>query len=342
MTTAADADHPDTEHVDVQALPLSLAAFQSAVSASFVPLRVTSTLGDRFRGRITQSTVNGVSFTDVRAAAHVVTRTEELIRASKRNYFKISLKLEGHSSLEQAGRRVELQPGDLAIYDTSNPYTLSFDSPFRVMVIQLPHESLDIPPDLVRDMTAVRLAGSEGLGRVVSPFLATLGANIDQLRGPAGIRLAQNAIDLLQTLFAHELDVAKVAADPHRALVQGIRDFIDEHLGDPDLSPSVIAKMNYISTRHLHALFQEQGSTVSTYVRSRRLEKCYLMLTNPRHADMSISAIGLRWGFGDAAHFSRVFKAAYGESPKSVRAQAFAPSGDAEAASVRATQGETP
>lgn len=315
----------DTTEIVLNVLPLDLAAFQSAVSASFVPLRVTSELGDRFRGSITQSTVNGVSFTDVRAGAHVVERTPEHVHASKRRFFKISLQLEGRSSLEQAGRTVELGPGDLAIYDTSTPYTLSFDAPFRVMVIQLPHEKFDIPQDLVQHMTAVRLAGSEGLGRVVSPFLATLGTNIEQLRGPAGMRLAQNAIDLLQTLFAHELDVARVAADPHRALMQRIRDYIDAHLGDPELNPTSIATANYISTRHLHALFQEQGSTVSTYVRSRRLEQCYLSLTNPTEAETQIAAIGLRWGFTDAAHFSRVFKSAYGESPKVVRARAFAP-----------------
>lgn len=313
-----------TAPTDVAELPLDLAAFRAAVSLSFVALNVTTPNEDAFRGSIAQASVNGVSFTDVRAMPHVVVRTPELIAASTRRFFKISLQLESHSRLEQAGRTVELQPGDLAIYDTSTPYRLSFDSPYRVMVIMLPHDKLDLPSDLMQQMTAVRLDGSEGLGRVVSPFLATLGANIEQLEGPAGMRLAQNAIDLLQTLFAHELDVASVAADPHRALMQQIRDYIDENLGDPTLSPSTIASANFVSTRHLHALFQEQGSTVSTYVRSRRLERCYLSVTNPADADTPIAAIGLRWGFTDAAHFSRVFKAAYGESPKAVRARAFA------------------
>lgn len=323
MTMSNEA-FPATEAIEIPVLPLDIAAFQTAVSSSFVPLKVSTSIPETFRAGITQSTVNGVSFTDVRADAHVVERTPELVREARRRYFKISLQLEGISTLEQQGRSVELHPGDMAIYDTSTPYVLRFTSRFRVMVIQMPHDKLDVPPDLVPHMTAVRLAGSEGLGRVVSPFLATLGANIEQLRGPAGMRLAQNAIDLLQTLFAHELDVARAAADPHRALVQRIRDYIDDNLGDPDLSPTAIAAANFISTRHLHALFQEQGSTVSTYVRSRRLEQCYLSLTSPREAESPIAAIGLRWGFTDPAHFSRVFKAAYGESPKTVRARAFA------------------
>ena len=321
MTTTPDASRaPTTSEI---ALPLTVAAFQSAVSASFVPLRITADDPDTFRASLSQAMVNGVSFTDVRADAHLVERTPELIQASPRRYFKISLQLEGHGTIEQAGRHVRMEPGDLAIYDTTTPYALRFDSRFRVMVIMLPHEKFDVPPSLLREMTAIRLTSSEGLGRVVSPFLATLGANIEQLEGPAGARLAQNAVDLLQTLFTHELDVARVAADPHRALVQSLRDYIDEHLGDAELSPTSIAAANFISTRHLHALFQEQGSTVSSYVRSRRLERCYLSITNPRHADVPIAQIGERWGFRDAAHFSRVFKAAYGESPKAVRAHAL-------------------
>ncbi|GGA72364.1 AraC family transcriptional regulator [Pseudoclavibacter endophyticus] len=323
MTTTPHAAAPATEPIQLDALPLDLAEYRAAVSASFVPLRVTTEMGPEFRGSVTQASVGEVTFTDVRAGAHLVERTPELIAAASRHFFKISLQLEGDSWLEQGGRRDELHPGDLAIYDTATPYRLGFESPTRVMVVQLPHEKFDIPRDLVRQMTAVRLDGNEGLGRVVSPFLATLGANIEQLQGPAGIRLAQNAIDLLQTLFAHQLDVARLAADPHRARIQRIRDYIDEHLDDPTLSPSTIAAANFISTRHLHALFQEQGSTVSTYVRSRRLERCYLSLTSPGDRDASIAAVGQRWGFADAAHFSRVFKAAYGESPKVVRARAF-------------------
>lgn len=40
----------------------------------------------------------------------------------------------------------------------------------------------------------------------------------------------------------------------------------------------------------------------------------------PLLADQSVSAIGARWGFPDAAHFSRTFKSAFGFSPSECRA----------------------
>lgn len=303
-------------------LELDLQGFQDAVNRSFVALNVSTELGEDFRGSIAHAEVHRVGFSDVRANAHTVERTPELIRQAPRRCYKISLQLEGVSRLSQGGREVTLTPGDLAIYDTTHPYRLTFESQYRCMVVQLPHERLRIPAGMASEVTAVRMAGSDGLGRVVSPFLATLVANLSELQGPAGARLAQNAIDLLDTLFAAEFDLALYAANPHRVMLQRIRDHIDAHIGDDDLSPTTIAAQSFVSVRHLHNLFHEQGQTVAAYVRSRRLERCYLDLTSTEFADVPVGVIGQRWGFKDPAHFSRAFKQTYGESPGEARRRA--------------------
>ncbi|WP_416442839.1 helix-turn-helix domain-containing protein [Leucobacter sp. HNU] len=60
---------------------------------------------------------------------------------------------------------------------------------------------------------------------------------------------------------------------------------------------------------------------MSAYIRSQRLEHCRRDLTNPALTDRPVSAIAARWGFIDAAHFSRVFRAHFGSTPREVRAQ---------------------
>ncbi len=57
--------------------------------------------------------------------------------------------------------------------------------------------------------------------------------------------------------------------------------------------------------------------TVSTWIRTRRLEQCRRDLLDPMLADRPVAAIAARWGFVDAAHFSRAFKTAFGVSPAS-------------------------
>lgn len=297
-----------------------IAEFRAAVSDSFVPLQVTSSGADRFRGVIRGAAVDEVHVTDLRATPHVVERTPELIARGDRPYFKLSLMLAGTGLLIQDGREAVVGPGDLAVYDTDRPYSLVFDEDFRTMVVMFPKHLLSLPPDLVGQLTAVRISGQEGLGGMVAPYLSQLASNLDQLAGATGARLAHSALDLVSTVFTSELGLDDSAADPHRALMQRIRGHIDRHLASTELSPATIAAAHYISTRHLHGLFHEQGTTVSTWLRTRRLEQCRRDLIDPILAERPVAAIAARWGFVDAAHFSRAFKTAYGVSPSEYRA----------------------
>jgi len=292
-------------------------AFRTAVNDSFVPLVVSATRAQRFQGVIRAAGVDDVHVTDVHATPHVVERTPALIARDDRAFFKVSLMLAGRGLLIQDGREAVLEPGSLAVYDTSRPYSLVFDDDFRTMVAMFPRHLLTVPADLVGELTAVRISGREGLGAVVAPYLGQLADHLEQLAGATGARLAHSALDLIATVFSHELGLDD-SADPHRALMHRIRAHIDGNL-DGDLSPASIAAAHFISTRHLHGLFQEQGTTVSTWIRMRRLERCRRDLIDPLQARLPVAAIGARWGFADAAHFSRAFKAAYGASPSEYR-----------------------
>ena len=41
----------------------------------------------------------------------------------------------------------------------------------------------------------------------------------------------------------------------------------------------------------------------------------------PRNAGESISTIAARWGLADSSHFSRLFRATYGMSPREFRSE---------------------
>jgi hypothetical protein len=67
---------------------------------------------------------------------------------------------------------------------------------------------------------------------------------------------------------------------------------------------------------------QEHDMTVAAWIRSRRLDRCRRDLADPGLWARPVSAIGARWGFPDGAHFSRVFRAAYGIPPREYRRRA--------------------
>ncbi len=293
--------------------------FRDAVAGSFVPLEVGSLGAGPFWGRLRTVDVDAVHVTEVKATRHTVERTPLLIEANDPRYYKASLQVSGTGLLIQDGREALLQPGDLAIYDTDRPYSLVFEEDIRMLVLMFPRESIGLPPEMVGQLTAHRFSSDDGLGGMIIPFLNTVSQNIDRVGGLAGPRLVQTALDLITTMFASELDLEAASGDSHQLLMQQIRGYIDANLGSPELGPAQIAAAHFISTRHLHGLFREKGTTVSTWIRERRLDRCRRDLVDPLNAHLSVSAIAARWGFLDAAHFSRVFKAAHGASPSELR-----------------------
>lgn len=308
----------------VASVAKTFADWHALVSASFVPLEVSTDRPDGFRAGIRTQVLDGVSLSEITAAGHSVQRTPALIARGGPHMLKLSLQLSGTGLLVQDGREAVLSTGDLAVYDTNRPYTLAFDDDFQAMVLMFPHHFIALPPEEMGQLTAVRMAGDAGLGRVISPFLVQLARNLDQLSGGSGLRLAHNALDLLTTMFVDELGAGEhQARGRNHELLDRVRHYIDANLGDPGLSPTTVAAAHFISARHLHTLFRSEGTTIAAWIRARRLERCRRDLRDPAHSARPIAALAARWGFLDAAHFSRVFKATYRVPPSEYRARAL-------------------
>jgi len=300
--------------------------WNDAVSSTFVPLECSTAVQGTFRGELVNVSFGDVQFTKVTAAPHQVRRTRRTIARNDPGLLKACVQLGGTGRISQDGREAELQPGDLTIYDTSRPYTLSFaaDAAFGTLVVMFPAEELGLSPDAVRRVTAVRVGGREGLGAVVSPFLVSLaaitGADTDVLSS----RLARNVLSLLETMYRERAGLGP--GEPERvstARLIAIQDWLERRLGDPELSPESIAAAHHISLRYLHRLFAADGTSVSRWVKERRLEGGRRDLADPSLIRFSVAAIAAHWGILDAAAFSRSFRMAYGLSPREYRMRAL-------------------
>ncbi|MFD2684889.1 helix-turn-helix domain-containing protein [Streptomyces phyllanthi] len=315
-------------------------AWREAVAQVFVPLDFTFSDPSTFRGEISADVLGSVAVCRVTAGPHRALRTErQIARTEEMPYYKVSMPLRGYVLVSQDGREAPLLPGDLALYDTSRPYEVSFDDTCRLLVLMFPHRELRLGYDAVSRLTARRVSGRTGIGALVVPLLVNLAARLDEIGGAQSARLADNVIDLLSTLYADLLTVAgHRPSDPRRTLMAKMRCFIEDRLDDPDLDPETVAAACHISVGYLHKLFRAEGTSVSRVIRERRLEQCRRDLVAPASRDKAVSAIGAHWGFLDAAHFSRVFKATYGVSPREYRLSRD-PSGTVEMAATAADPG---
>lgn len=296
-----------------------LLSWRTAISQAVVPLDIQAHGSAPFVGRYRQACVGEVKFFDLQTTAHTVRRTPALITAEQPKFYKMSLQLSGRARLEQSDRTAELHPGDLAVYDTQHPYTLSFPEPSRAMVMIFPQEMVELTAEEVAQVTAVRFPGERGLGRLINPFFAELGSNLDQLGGAYSSRLVHSALDLMMTMLAEELHSREQSVSGTGSLARRIREYILRNLADESLTPAAVAGAHFISLRYLYTLFSGEGQTVSAWIRSQRLAHIRRDLADPIYAQRPVSWIAGQWGLHDAAHFSRLFKAEHGQSPTSYR-----------------------
>lgn len=296
--------------------------WEERICQTFVPLRARcSNETGAFSGGVGSDTLGSVVLADVAASQAVVERTPRLIRRDDPELYKFGLQVSGQSLIEQDGRQAHLRPGDLAIYDTSRPYRIAFGDDFRMTIAMFPRSLVRLPEQHMAGLTAVRLAGNTGLGSLIAPLMRGISAELNTTRPVIATHLGDAVVDLVTAAFAQQMQrsLDLDAGGTHRALVGQVGKFIDEHLADPGLSSSVVAEAHFVSVRYLQKVFESEGMSVSALIRTRRLERCRRDLADPRCLHLSIAQIGHRWGFPDAAHFSRLFRSTYGQSPRSFR-----------------------
>lgn len=103
-----------------------------------------------------------------------------------------------------------------------------------------------------------------------------------------------------------------------RAIVETVRDVLNERLADPP-SLSALAATAGCSPFHLSRVFREEcGVPMRRYLAQLRAQAAAQALGEGR-ADLS--ALGFRLGFADHSHFTNVFRRVWGESPSAFRAR---------------------
>lgn len=93
-------------------------------------------------------------------------------------------------------------------------------------------------------------------------------------------------------------------------------EYINGHLSD-DLSVSVLCSRFHLSHSEIYSVFKEYFcSTPAEYIKMRRLNTACDLLVR---TDLPINRIAKKCGISDYNYFSKIFKSAFGTSPRSFR-----------------------
>ncbi|RST83820.1 helix-turn-helix domain-containing protein [Aquibium carbonis] len=296
-------------------LPPSLRAEGTRAMLSSVHLPWSLDLPDRAGHdcSLTWHDLGGCSLIECRSAPLSGHRDQADIRRTQGDHVGMLLVLSGEESVRQDELSTRLGPGDMLLWDGARPIRFEVTQPLHKVTLLIPRERFGRAATAARG--ALRLESRNGLGALAAGHLAALTTIVGDI--PAGH--APLAADILVDLLGRLVEPRPEPATGGDLLAR-ILGHIEANLEDPDLTPSRLAARFGISVRYLHMLFSTTGGTVSAHVRARRLAAMRRDLADPRLADSTITQIAFAWGFGDAAHASRAFSAAYGLSPSRWRA----------------------
>ncbi|MFD7914321.1 helix-turn-helix domain-containing protein [Streptomyces sp. NPDC059752] len=240
---------------------------------------------------------------------------------AQRGMLTVALQGTGTGVLAQHGRTTPLRPGELSVVDLGKPFSLDQRQRFGLTLFQLPERAVGATGWRMTRLTGRAVVPAEdGAGALALAFLEGLPRTAAEVSPDVGDLLAGAAADFLTTLLEPAAEARGTSRPAGDHLVPTIRDFIDEHLADPDLCPEGIAASHQISVRYMHRLFEGEGVgegvTVGRLLQQRRVEACGRELKRRSRVAPTISAVARRWGFPSPAHFSRTFKAVYGVTPR--------------------------
>ena len=270
------------------------------------------------RGELDRTQLDLITFETER---HVVRRTSaHVAMAPKRHIFMVQLR--GHSTLfpVDTDDTLSLGPGDIGYWTSESPYRWEFTGPFTLLTLRAPFHAVEVAPATLEPLIGRSFPSDRGFARVVVPFAEQVLNDPRLLSSQNGTRIVQNIVSLFTTMLLGELDL-KSGQDRSGPAFRRAVDYITEHLAE-SLDLRSIAEANDMSTRYLQSLFQARGTSVSAWIRLRRLDAARQALADPTMLAMSIGQIAAGQGFVDQAHFSRSFRSIYGESPSAWRERA--------------------
>ena len=287
---------------------------------AYHPLHIGTDGTDRFWARMWADRLGPVGLYRIAAGPNTMRRTPKDILAGDPECLHVQIVLRGRLHGAQQHRATALNPGDITSYDTSYPAIFRADAPFDLLVVRVPRSALGKHAGKVSRLTAVRIPGDAGLPRLAGRFCCEAATGLaDGSIAREDTGLAEHVVDLVRRLYV-DLDASRPPRPRSTAeLLIHAQAYIDARLGDPGLNPDELARACYISTRYLHRVFETAGLSVCDFIRSARLDRCRRDLIDPAFADQPISAIASRWGLPSAPHFSRLFRKAYGCSPREFR-----------------------
>ena len=278
-------------------------------------------VGDRrFDAAFHGTPVGDLQLCRIEASPHLAERDSPGISRSTSATVVFNFVMSGSLVAEQDGRVARLKAGDGAMCDADRPYRLHSDESFDLACIRIPRQVVTSRISQLQRLSAYNLSERSELAPMVFAYLSRLVDRAPQLGVSAAAKVSRNFTELLIAMVAEVAEARPPSLTEYRGLaLMRVKATVERSLGRPDATAATIAAELKLSPRYINQLLEEEGTSLSRYMWSRRLERCAEQLRSSALRGRSVTQIAMENGFNDLTHFSKAFRNRYGASPRRYR-----------------------
>lgn len=274
-----------------------------------------------FYGSVEISALPGIGLAKFAVApAHVHRSDRNAARADSGDVL-IGMQCTGETVVSQDGHDSVIRGRGMYIVDPLRPFEISIRTYSTNVSARVPRAMLEARMGNLAGVTARPITTSSGIGTLAMGFLELLPDQAESLDDVAGLKVANQMLDLVALAFATEGTRGPALSSPRAVALLRLKATIERLLIEPGLKPEQVAGETGISVRYANSLLAEEHTSIERYIAERRLERCRSALEDASQSHRSIGEIAFKWGFSDLSHFGRRFKARYGLTPTEYRRQ---------------------
>jgi len=234
--------------------------------------------------------------------------------------YVVAFPLTGSVAFSQDGRSGFARPGEYVLLSELAFYELSSDKNSRLLTIRIPAAELRGRLVSIEDHVSRRFKPNEQMTRLLVGMIRTVAELFINSPPPNPQALATEIISFVAlTIGSEDRGAATDVRNARYHLRRRIVDFIESHLSDQSLSPKKIAASSRISLSYLYSLFNDNETTVSQFVQTKRLQRAYEILVADPKGHRTVSEVAYEVGFKNVSHFSRCFSRHFKVAPRDVR-----------------------
>ena len=276
-----------------------------------------------FTGSVGIATLPGVALATFGCAPAKVCLTQRNTSRCEDGDVLITLHRTGEAAISQDGNDALLVGRSIFIMDPQRPFEINLKTYCKNTVVRVSRAGLEARLGNFAGLAGRAISADSGIATLAMGFIEMLPQQAPHLDEVAGLKVAEQMLDLVALAFMSEETRAPGLSSPRAVALMRLKATVERLLIEPGLKPDRVATETGISVRYANALLAEEHTSIERYIAERRLERCRSALEDVAQSHRSIGEIAFNWGFSDLSHFGRRFKARYGLTPTDYRRQAL-------------------